>query len=383
MMKFNLTMTLVLLTLLFIPLPSLAQETTETVFVVGQYADPNIAGYENNMKVEKTLSLPDADKLDDELQVVIQGEVEECCDYIIIYDQDKQQIGKYAGQLDEKLIVNGNTIHVTFFSDRRTTKKGFKISIAKRLSAIIFNEIKEQLFTLTEQILTFGTQQIFSQLQTHLNAFNKLQEQIAQSFEIEPLIAQISQQLVHMSETYQIVAAKNAEINQFHQQQFEQLKQLIARTDLYIKKIYSKKEYFLTKVTEAQNQLKALEVPLERQKIEYTINSYRKLQQNLYAQKELWEKFHVLQKQTQSSLETYSQAVSILFHVLNVNAQVYKEAANLAIWGQFFELKNNLSNQQELQSIINSIKESEKNILELIAKVKNLTLSIEPKKLNQ
>lgn len=380
-MKFNLMILIVLLMLIFNMLPSLAQETTDSVFSVGKYVDMKTAGYDNNMKVGKILSLPGTD----ELEVIIQGELEKCCesatittkccDYITIYDQDEQEIGKYSGQLDEKFILKGNMIRVEFVSDGRTTKQGFEVSITKQLSAKVFNDIKEQLLTLIEQILTFGTQKILSRLQNHLEAFNQLREQISQSTEIEPVVAQIAQKLIAISETYQTIAAMNVEMEQFHQQQFEKLKQLIARTDLYIIKVYDKKERYLKDLEAARSQLATLEDPLEKQKLNYTIDGYSKIEQNLQVQKKLWERFKVSQQGLENSLKTYSQGIDILFHFLKINAQVYQESANLALLGQFSQLKDNLSNQQKLQEIINAIGEAEKNISELIAKIKKLTHS--------
>ena len=378
-MQVNLMILMVSLTLAFNISPSLAQETTASVFQVGKYADPKTDKYDNDMKVEKILSLPEAD----ELEVSIQGELEKCCesktvttkccDYITIYDQDGQEIGKYTGQLDEKFIVKGNTIRVEFISDGRTTKDGFEVSIAKQLAAKVFNEIKEQLLTITKHILTFGTQETLSQLQTHLEAFDQLQEQISQATEIESIATQIADKLIDVSRTYQTIAAKDADMKQSHQQQFEKLKLLITRTDSYITKIYNKRERYLKDLRAAQNQLKTQEDPLEKQKMEYTIDGYSRIEQNLYTQKGLWEKFKALQKEVENSLKTYSQGIGVLFHFLNINAQVYEESANLALLGQFFDLKNNLSNQQELQKIINSIGETEKNISDLITKIKKLT----------
>jgi hypothetical protein len=346
---------------------------------VGKYADPKIVQYDNDMKVEKILSLPEAE----ELEVSIQGELEKCCesktitrkccDYITVYDQDGQEIGKYTGQLNEKFTVKGDTIRVEFISDGRTAKEGFEISIAKQLMANVLNEIKEQLITIIKQVLTFGAQETLSQLQIHSEAFEQLQKQISQTTDIESIAIKVSEKLIDISKTYQTIAAKKSDIMRFHQQQFEKLELLDSRIDLYIKKLYERRNRYLDDLKVARNKLKTLKDPLEIQKIEYTIDGYSRIEQNLYTQKGLWDKFWAHEQEMEKIVRTYSQGIDVLLHFLKINAQLYQESANLALLGQFFDLKNNLSNQQELQKIINSIKDVEKKIYELITKIEKLT----------
>jgi hypothetical protein len=146
-----------------------------------------------------------------------------------------------------------------------------------------------------------------------------------------------------------------------------------SKIDLYIKKLYERKQRYSEDLNVARNQLKTLKEPLEKQKIEYTIDGYSRIERNLYTQKELWEKFLALEQEVEKTVKTYSQAIDLLLHFLKINAQLYQESANLALLGQFLDLKNNLSNQQELQKIIDSITEIEKKISDLIIKIEKFT----------
>jgi hypothetical protein len=239
--------------------------------------------------------------------------------------------------------------------------------------ANVLNEIKEQLITIIKQVLTFGAQETLSQLQIHSEAFEQLQKQISQTTDIESIAIKVSEKLIDISKTYQTIAAKKSDIMRFHQQQFEKLELLDSRIDLYIKKLYERRNRYLDDLKVARNKLKTLKDPLEIQKIEYTIDGYSRIEQNLYTQKGLWDKFWAHEQEMEKIVRTYSQGIDVLLHFLKINAQLYQESANLALLGQFFDLKNNLSNQQELQKIINSIKDVEKKIYELITKIEKLT----------
>ncbi|HAI68241.1 MAG TPA: hypothetical protein DCM38_02265, partial [Gammaproteobacteria bacterium] len=69
-----------------IAIPANAQSPTS--YAIGQYADPTKAGYDDNLKLSKVLSLPGANGL----EVSIIGRIEKCCDYLTLYDSQNKEI---------------------------------------------------------------------------------------------------------------------------------------------------------------------------------------------------------------------------------------------------------------------------------------------------
>ncbi len=82
--------------------------------------------YGNNENRSTTLSIPGASSL----TVTISGEVEQSYDFITIYDQGGNQIGRYSGQLNKTITVQGASIRIQFTSDGSVTKAGATIRIS-------------------------------------------------------------------------------------------------------------------------------------------------------------------------------------------------------------------------------------------------------------
>ena len=82
--------------------------------------------YRNNENRTKTLSISGASSL----IVTIQGMTESNYDYIIIYNTEGQEIGRFDGNINETLTVKGSSIKATLISDGSITKSGVTVSIS-------------------------------------------------------------------------------------------------------------------------------------------------------------------------------------------------------------------------------------------------------------
>lgn len=356
---------------------------SSTTFVIGKYAQNQTGHYANNLKLNKILRIPDAN----ELEVTIRGKIEKCCqsknitkkccDYLTIYDSNEQEIGKFSGLINEHLYVTGSAIRVTFRSDRRTTDEGVKVTIAARLPASIFNEIKGQLLAVIEQFLTFGTTEAYIKIRYNLQSIKTLHTTLIQREEIASIVNEIAEELLAIGRSYQEIAALAPAIMAKHQEQFKVINDLKSKTFYNIEKIEQQQKKYQELLEKTQQEVSSnqLNNSLEEQKTQFSIDSYNNILQTLYAQQAIWNKFYEAQEILEQKLKKYSEKISILLYILNINAQVYEQAANVALLHNTTIVSlNNLSHLTELQKIMTEIEGSENEITQWLSKIEQTQL---------
>jgi len=335
---------------------------SSTSFEVGKYAGQH--EYKNNCTLSKKLTIPDAD----ELEVNIIGKTEQCCDYITVYANKKF---KFSGIIKQRFVVKGSAIQVAFRSDGRTTDEGVLVEISARLPANIFNDIKEQLVTVTNQILKYGTNQIYIKINNNLQILKQLYTKIKTTPTIDLVIKEVIDELIVIGQTYKEIATMSIDIMDVHQQQFAIIDDLKQKTSYNIDKIQRKHQEYQALLDDTQTKLAMLEDSLEKQKHSFSIDGYTTIMQTLAEQEQIWNKFYHEQEIITNKLTTHSQKIKLLLHVLGINAQIYKQSANVASLRKDSVLKlDNLINLPELRNIINDLETSETDILEWLEKIK-------------
>lgn len=356
---------------------------SSTTFVIGKYAQSPTGHYANNLKLNKILRIADAD----ELEVTIRGKIEKCCqsknitkkccDYLSIYDSNEREIGKFSGLINEHFYVTGSTIRVTFRSDRRTTDEGVKVTIAARLPASIFNEIKGQLLAVIEQFLTFGTPEAYIKIRYNLQSIKTLHTTLIKREKIAGIVNEIAEELLAISKSYQEIAALAPAIMAKHQEQFKVINDLKSKTAYAIEKIEQQQKKYQTLLEKSQQEVSSnqLNNSLEEQKTQFSIDSYNNILQTFYAQQAIWSKFYEAQEILAQKLQKYSEEISILLYILNINAQVDEQAANVALLHNTTIVSlNNLNHLTELQKIMTEIEGSENEITQWLSKIEQTQL---------
>ncbi|MBE9562990.1 MAG: hypothetical protein IMF12_09035 [Proteobacteria bacterium] len=355
---------LLFLSILFIS--TIANAESQTSIAVGEYAGQQ--QYTNNFTLSKRLTILDAD----ELEVNIVGKTEKCCDYVTIYANKKF---KFSGIIKQRLVVPGPSIKVIFKSDGRTTDKGVLVTITTRLPANIFNEIKEQLIIATTKILKYGTNNIYLKINQNLQTLKKLHTTVKTTRKTGLIINSVIDELIVIGQTYKQIAIMSPDIMRVHQQQLDIIANLKQKTSYNIDKIQQKYQDYQVLLNDSQNELESLDNSVEKQKLTFSINGYNTIMQTLAEQRQIWNKFYNEQEIIASKLTDHSQKIKLFLHVLGINAQIYKQSANVALLRKNSVLKlDNLIDLPELKNIINELETSEVDILEWLGKTKQADL---------
>ena len=179
-----------------------------------------IENYKDNQVIEKWLWIRGADGL----EVKIEGETEEKCDFVTIYDKKSRVLKKLSGKIDTLLIARGSSaIRVVFKSDERTTKKGVTVTVALLSPTSYFSETKAQFVDIAMRILTKSTDKIYASISQNLTEFERLHRKIEATpqQDIAPVITEVTAHLLAMSKSYRQIGAMSKNIMTAHQSQLE------------------------------------------------------------------------------------------------------------------------------------------------------------------
>ncbi|RKZ46635.1 MAG: hypothetical protein DRR16_30490 [Candidatus Parabeggiatoa sp. nov. 3] len=314
-----------------IAIPANAQSPTS--YAIGQYADPTKAGYDNNLKLSKILSILGAN----ELEVSIIGQIEKRYDHLTLYDSHNKEIGKYNGDIYEQFTVKGASIRVDFKSDRRTTDKGFRIKISLRLPAKVFKDIKKKLLAASYRFLNLGTSEASEKISQNVQVLKTLQtkmQQMQQTPQTNAFIEQVANKLMLIAQTYNELAAMNLWIMKAHQEQFDILKGLKKQTQYQIHQIELKKQGYEDSLDQTQTQLENTLDNFEQQMMQLSMAGYESIIPSLHAQEESWNELDKLQNTLEAKLRLHSNYIGLFLDTLKVNGQIYQEFAQAALMRQ-------------------------------------------------
>ena len=381
MINFHNLQIIVLFSLIFTVITISANEESTTSFAVGKYASGKIEGYADNLRLSKILTIPYAD----ELEIVITGKIEKCCqsnivtrrccDYLTIFDSHNKEIGKFSGMVDTRFTVKGSSIRVAFKSDGRTTDEGALVRISAWLPANAFKEIKSQFLAATTQILKQGAKEAYDKISHNLHSFKILSNKI-NTQEIDNITQEFTRELIATGQTYKEIAVMDESIMKSHQQQFDIIKSLKKKTLDKIEAIEKQQQKYRALHNDAQSKLIQLDNHLEKQKWQISLDSFQSIVKTLSVQQKIWNRLYEVQKHLEPKLYIHSQRIGLLLHVLDLNARIYEQSANVVLLRKTVEFSpDNFIDVSKLKGIVNDIKTSENDIKQLIKQIEKTEFS--------
>ncbi|EIJ41713.1 hypothetical protein BegalDRAFT_0802 [Beggiatoa alba B18LD] len=318
--------------------------------------------YKNKENRRETLSIPNAEAL----EVSVQGITEQKYDYLVITDSAGNE-QRFDGVIDKRFSVLGSNIKVFFRSDNATVADGVTVTIAP---ISLFKKVKFQVLAAANVIMRQGTGEINEKFIKILKNLNRLQEQLGQAQDLNSISGQIKEQLALIAQTYHDAASTGENILRIHQQQIELLMQLEKTTANSIDNLLKRQRENQDQITNFQNFANQIQDPLEKQKLQFSIEGTRNLLSALETQRIIWSDFQRVESELIGLLRTYSKRIEVLLYSMNISAQVYDQAVNvLALEGSKLLSLEKLNNINELQKIVADIQSSETAIMSVIKRI--------------
>jgi len=327
-----------------------------------------IKNYENKQATERWLWIRGADGL----EVKIQGEIEENCDFLTIYDNKGHLLKKLSGTMDTRLIApRSSSIHVIFTPKECTTKKGVTVTVAP-LPINYFSQTKAQFVEITTQILKKGTDKIYASINQNLAEFERLRRKIEDTpqQDLAPVIHEVATHLFAMSKSYHQMGTMSKNIMAAHQSQLKAIEQLRKKTANQISQIAKERDKLNAQISKIETEIIQSTDPIEEAKKQYTKESHEKNIDNLDRLQKIWEDFDEIQDILKRQLEEYSKQIGLLLHILGADSENYKQVASIiSLRESEIEALGNLPDLSKLQQVIEQIQKNETEILKQLDKI--------------
>ncbi|MBD2579469.1 hypothetical protein [Oscillatoria sp. FACHB-1406] len=233
-----------------------------------------------------------------------------------------------------------------------------------------FTEIKEQVIHSAQDISQHKAADAYREIVNALNDFHKLRDIVKNSSRIDDVIGDVADGLDKIASTYEKIASWDEELIEYRQGYFRDLQGLSGET------LRTKQELEL-KISGFQNSNKLIQEKLlsavddiEEKNLEVSLKGNESIINSLRAQTIIWDKFHSAQEQLFAKLSLNSRKVDLLLHVLEVNAGVYREAANVARLRKTAKgAMDNLRSLSDIQSIIGDLQNSWTEVDDLVSDI--------------
>lgn len=324
-----------------------------TSFAIGKYAGTEV--YANDLNINKTLTLPEAQAI----QITVEGEVEDGYDFLTLYDSKRKKIRRLTGRIQEQFTIKGSTLYLNFYSDARTKSQGVQVTLS---SSSMLNEVKTRLIDASQQILKGGTKEAYQRIVAELAQLIKLQT-LVKTQPLDTLIEQVITRLMAITKIYRDIGNNSQDILALHHTQFHLIEELNNEVIAQMNTLQQDREKYLLLLNQSQNNLGELLSEMDRQKEQLSMEVYQKVLIKLDLQQKNWKTFKSDQALLESTLKKYSEAIGLFLYFLQVNAQLYEQAANMLLMkkNSLAELKE-LVNLKELQKIVDDIVHQEEAI---------------------
>lgn len=241
-----------------------------------------------------------------------------------------------------------------------------------------FTEIKESLVDSTNKISHYKAGDAYRELSGALKDFRKLHETVEKTKNIDDVIEDVANGLDDISITYDRVAKIGKDLVKFRNNNFKYLQSMTDETLKTAKQIARESSSLQEENKRLEKKLATEIDDIERNDIQISIRGNTSIINSLKGQAIIWSKFHEAQTNLLSKLQLNGRKVDSLIHILEVNARVYKEAANVAQLRKTAKSAlDNLNSLGDIQSIIGDLQNSWLEVDDLVSDISNADFTID------
>jgi hypothetical protein len=323
---------------------------------------PGEQTYRNNLRQEATLSVPGATAL----EVRISGVTEAKYDILRVYNEKMREVKRLQGDFKNlpAFIVPGSSIKVTFNSDGRKVASGATVKVTAASPAGPFREIKEKVLKLVDAITTNGATQANAEIARNITLFENLRNQFEQ--DRTQAVKTLADNLLTVAEAYARVAGMHNSIMSGNRQSLDELRKLQKETLFHRNQVQDWKYSEEAELAQLMADIANTGEALERRRKEISIATRKSIITSLDAQTRIWQGFYDTQGLLVEKLQVFGDKLSLLLYTLEMNAQVYRQAATvLQLDRNMLPALQALDTLAALESVLADIEQSWQTVEEL------------------
>jgi hypothetical protein len=233
-----------------------------------------------------------------------------------------------------------------------------------------FNSIKDSIITSARTTSSYGAAEAIEELNANLVLFDSLYNKIKSSKHPDDVINEVAEGLTKLSVSYRKIAMIKNEIFKVHNREFDSFRDNEGKTLATIKEIQRDKASYVKKIANAEESLKKEQNEIEKQKLNVSLQGWKSIIKSLEAQELIWNKFYEAQEKLLTKLKLSSEKISLLFHIIDTNATVYKYAAEVArLRKSALEALVNLASLTDLQALLNDMTNNWLQVNEIVDEI--------------
>ncbi len=307
----------------------------------------------------------------DALEVSIRGSIDAKHEVLRIYTMKRGRTGvkvfEAKGRVERPgvLIVEGDSIKVTFNSNHQTHRPGATVSIAPLSPLSRMNTIKTEVNQWIDKVEHQGAAYAAVEIDKSIQGFQLLEKQLNNSTSIDSILVDtLVKTLTQLASSYTQIAQLENKLQPAHQKVLSHLSQLEQKTQKQAQKTHQRKTQEQKNIKQWQQALQKTDDALQRKKLELSIKAHQSLIKSLELQHQVWLDSVNAQQALIPALKHYFKQVNLLFYTLRLNADIYRETAHVLQHDiQFIE--ETLAGVSNIQDTLRSLMDDWKQIEQL------------------
>jgi hypothetical protein len=233
-----------------------------------------------------------------------------------------------------------------------------------------FREVQQKISDAVDEVRTFKAADAFMEIRACIQEFRNLRETVSQAEHIDDVINEVAEGLGRIAERYQRIADMKGAIKRNVASQIARLDRLRVESTDETARLRGEIRQASRAIERLEAQLVHEQDQTERMKLKLSIEGKKSVIKSLEGSIEVWEKFYQAQKKLEDRVRESTKKVDLLLHVLEVNAEVYRRAAETAdLRKQANEAFNQLRELAQIGQLISEMRSSWTDVNELVGQI--------------
>ncbi len=242
----------------------------------------------------------------------------------------------------------------------------------------VLEDRKNSVLQSVNKISSYGASDALEEINENIYKFNKVSKLVSQANHVDDVIYEVADSLGEIAQSYRNIAKKKNDIFNVHTKELDSLEGIEKLNSNSIRDLQQKRKALLEDVSRMERTLTSSVSETQKQKDLISIQGHKSVIKSLEAQELIWVKFNEAQEKLIVKLRANSDSVGFFFHVLDVNAEVYQEAATTVKMRRSAKLAlENLSNLVGLQDVISEMSNNWTGVDVLIQEISSADFRIE------
>ena len=233
-----------------------------------------------------------------------------------------------------------------------------------------FSEIQKHVTHSALSISNYKASDAYGEINGALSDSQKLHTLVQKADDIDEVIDDVTDGLDRISTAYNKVVEIGNDMKSYRGREFLNLKDIRKETLKTRQDLEKRINTLKAESSSLQKQLKSITDEFELKEINLTLQGNNSIVNSLEAQHFIWDKFYSSQNKLLDSLDLNGRKVDLLLQALEINSNVYHEAATVAHLRQSAQgALESLGDVGDIQNIVGDLQDSFRQVNDIVSEI--------------